>query len=435
MDPLNSAGRIAGRSVRPKRVLMIAFHFPPLRGSSGIQRTLRFVQHLPKYGWESLVLSAHPRAYDDTSVDQLGEIPAATVVRRATAFNAARHFSLSGRYPNWLALPDRWSSWILGAVPAGLAMIHKYRPDLIWSTYPIASAHVIGGHLARISGLPWIADFRDPMAQVGYPSEAAQWRAFKRIEERALHRADRSVFTTPGAARFYAKRYPEVEATRIAVIENGYDEETFARVEEGFRKTPRHGRKVVLLHSGIIYPSERDPRALFSALAALKARGALNSENFVLRLRASGYDAMWAAQAHELGISDLIEISAPLGYREALLEMLDTDSLLVLQASNCNEQIPAKLYEYLRAGRPILALTDPEGDTAAVLRSAGLTSMARLDDQHAIETTLVAFLERVRNDSEPKAEPTVVASSSREGRAAQLARVMDATLAARSGAL
>src|ERR1041384_1514447 len=79
-------------------VLMVAYHFPPFAASSGIQRTLGF----------------------------------------------ARHLSLKGRYPALLARPDRWISWWFGAVPKGLAMIRKYRPHVLWSTYPIATAHAIG---------------------------------------------------------------------------------------------------------------------------------------------------------------------------------------------------------------------------------------------------------------------------------------------------
>ena len=92
-----------------KRVLMIAYHFPPLAGSSGIQRTLRFMRHLPEFGWEPLVLTAHPRAYERTSSDQLADIPEGIVVARAPAFDAARHFAIAGRYPRFLARPDRWA--------------------------------------------------------------------------------------------------------------------------------------------------------------------------------------------------------------------------------------------------------------------------------------------------------------------------------------
>ncbi|MHB8847456.1 MAG: glycosyltransferase, partial [Burkholderiales bacterium] len=79
-----------------------------------------------------------------------------------------------------------------------------------------------------------------------------------------------------------------------------------------------------------------------------------------------------------------------------LTEMLTTDGLLILQASNCNHQIPAKLYEYMRAGRPILALTDPVGDTAKLLQEAGIHTIAPLDDVEAIQEKLLDFLTAVQ---------------------------------------
>jgi len=183
-----------------KRVLMIAYHFPPLAGSSGIQRTLRFVQHLPSFGWEPLVISADPRAYERSSDDLLAEIPPGTVVERAFALDTARHLAFGGRYMGWMARPDRWISWRFAAVRAGMRMIKKYRPDAIWSTYPIPTAHLIGAELHRRTGVPWLADFRDPMAQEGYPADPQTWQAFKRIEVEAVRNARFSIFTTPGAA-------------------------------------------------------------------------------------------------------------------------------------------------------------------------------------------------------------------------------------------
>jgi len=115
---------------------MIAYHFPPLAGSSGIQRTLRFVQHLPKFGWEPLVLSADPRAYERTSDDLMAEVPDGIVVRRAFALDTARHLSIAGRYIGAMARPDRWVSWKLAAVKEGMRMIREFKPQAIWSTYP-----------------------------------------------------------------------------------------------------------------------------------------------------------------------------------------------------------------------------------------------------------------------------------------------------------
>lgn len=418
-----------------RKLLMIAYHFPPLRGSSGIQRTLRFVQHLPKFGWDPLVLTAHPRAYEDTSDDQMREIPEGTVVERAFALNTARHLSLFGRYPGSLALPDRWATWRFGAIPAGMALIRRHRPDAIWSTYPIATAHVIGAALARKSGLPWIADFRDPMAQDGYPADPRAWNAYRRIEEMALRDSATSVFTTPGCADLYRDRYPDIPAVKSVVIENGYDEDTFARAESELASqasasqthgTPLHpSPRFVLLHSGVVYPDERDPRPLFAALARLKREGILSGGTFCLRLRASGYDAMLEALARSCGIDDLVSLEPAIPYHRALQEMLVVDGLLIMQASNCNQQIPAKLYEYVRAKRPVLALTDPAGDTAATLRAAGLASMARLDDAASIAAAIPAFIARIRDGRELTATPEAIAASSREGRAKSLAELLD----------
>jgi len=200
---------------------MIAYHFPPLAGSSGIQRTLRFVQHLPTLGWMPIVLTAHPRAYEATSDDLLGEVPRDVLVERALAFDTARHFSLFKRYPMFLARPDRWLSWKWGAIPAGIRLIRRHQPAAIWSTYPIATAHVIAAELQRRSGLPWIADFRDPMAQEGYPAERKTWQQFKEIEETAVRHAACSVFVTRSAARMYRERYDARDPSRLVVIENG----------------------------------------------------------------------------------------------------------------------------------------------------------------------------------------------------------------------
>lgn len=212
-----------------KRLLMIAFHFPPLAGSSGIQRTLRFARYLPDNGWEPVVLTAHPRAYERTSADQMQDVAPTLRVVRAQAWDTARHLSIGGRYIGALARPDRWLSWKYDAIRQGMRIIRKLSPAAIWSTYPIATAHLIGLALHQRSGLPWIADFRDPMAQDGYPADPITWQQFKSIETQAAQHAAAMVFTTPGACDDYRQRYPQA-ASRIHLIENGYDEAPFREI-------------------------------------------------------------------------------------------------------------------------------------------------------------------------------------------------------------
>ena len=418
-----------------KRVLMVAFHFPPMAGSSGIQRTLRFVQHLPRVGWQPLVLSAHPRAYDRVSDDLGSEVPAGTVVHRAFALDTARHLAVRDRYAAFMARPDRWVSWRFDAVRQGLRMIREHRVDAIWSTYPIATAHLIGAALQRKTGLPWIADFRDPMAQTTYPADPITRQRFREVEALAMRQAGYCTFTTPGAARMYRERYP-MAAERIVVLENGYDEETFAAAEAAHpaaRTSPLNPGAVTLLHSGIVYPSERDPAPLFEALGRLHRAGAIHPGTLRLRFRAPVHDDLLRALARQHGIEPFIEVCAPVGYREAIVEMLRADALLVMQSSGCNEQVPAKVYEYLRAQRPVLCLSDPVGDTVAVLREAGGASFARLDSAGEIEAALPPFIDSVRQHRPGLADAATIVRASRGGRAAALAQMLDSLEPRRHG--
>lgn len=414
------------REARVKKILMIAFHFPPSVGSSGIQRTLRFVQHLPTLGWEPLVLTAHTRAYEDLSEHMLADIPAGTVVHRAMAFDAARHFQIGGRYLGWMARPDRWVSWKYFAIQKGLKLIEAFKPDVIWSTYPIATAHVIASALQRKTGIPWIADFRDPMAQPGYPSDPCTWRSYLAIEADALAQARFCVFTTPSAARAYQELYPQ-SASRIKVVENGYDEESFLSAERTVhrpQRAPAQAGPLVLLHSGIVYPMERDPRHFFVALARLQQEGQLSPSDLRIRFRAAVHETLLRQLAIDHGVQDFIEMCPAIPYREALAEMMSVDALLVMQASNCNAQIPAKIYEYLRAGKPILALTDPAGDTAGVVRAAGLDSMVRLDSADDIARLLPALIQNWRQGRGTLPLASAVQQASRFGRSQGLAALL-----------
>jgi hypothetical protein len=408
------------------RVLMVAYHYPPMRGSSGIQRTLKFSQYLPQHGWQPLVLSAHPRAYALSGPDQLAEIPPEAIVRRAFALDTSRHLSLRGRYAGWMALPDRWVTWCLGAVPAGLRMIRRYRPQVLWTTYPIASANLIGLALHRLTGLPWIADLRDPLTDVDYPADPLTRRVYRWIEAQTLRHCTLAVCTTPGAIVTYTQRFPAIPASRFALIENGYDEENFVGAAAlQAPVTAVAGRPFTLVHSGIIYPSERDPVLFFAALASLKAAGSVTAARLRVVLRATAHDDYLAGLIAHYGIGDIVGLAPHIAYRDALAEMLGADGLLVLQAANCNHQIPAKLYEYLRARRPVLALTDAAGDTAAALRHAGIDTIGPLDDSGGIAAALLRFLGLAEAGRAPLAADEAVAANSRRARTAELARLLD----------
>ena len=90
---------------------MIPFHYPPMVGSSGVQRSLVFSANLTQHGWVPTVLTAHPRAHQRISQETMGAIPKDVSVKRVFALDTAKHLSFRGRYSKWMALPDRWFSW------------------------------------------------------------------------------------------------------------------------------------------------------------------------------------------------------------------------------------------------------------------------------------------------------------------------------------
>ena len=404
------------------RVLMVAYHFPPIAGSSGVLRSLKFCRYLPEFGWQPTVLTIHPRGYEQTNDSQSREVPSDVQVVRAFGFDTRRHLSIRGAYPNALALPDRWASWVLGAVPAGLSLIRKQNIDAIFTTYPIASAVLIGYILHRLTGKPWIVDFRDSMTEEGYPPNETTWRVYRWLERQAVQRASKILFTAPGTVRMYLERYPELREEKCLLLPNGYDEADFA----GISTAQVTGKKVRLLHSGLVYPWERDPRPFFRALSRLKQEGKISADTISVELRACGAEEQFKQDVAQLDIADLVHFLPALPYRQALQDAAESDALLLLQAGCCDHQIPAKAYEYFRLQRPILALTTHAGDTAAVLRQAGGATIVDIADEDAIYRTVPEFLGRVQTGSHPATPEENARFFSRRSQTERLAACLSA---------
>ena len=415
-----------------KRILMVPYHFPPASGSSGHLRALSFVRELPRHGWEPIVLTATRTAYAASTNGAKTEIPDGVRIHRAFALDAARHLAFRGRYFRRTALPDRWANWVFAAIPLGLALIARYRPKVLWTTYPIATAHLIGLALNKLTGIPWIADFRDPMMEVDpytgqrYPGEPDLWNARSWIESRALQNSSRSVFVSAGALKICKERYPQLQPSNFSLVPNGYDEESFAEAEKRVRARPNPTGPRILLHSGLLYPTpDRDPKDFFVALAEMKRENAVSADSLQVILRASGYEERYRKQIAELGIADIVRLEPPKSYVDALAEMLTVDGLLLFQGYTSNPAIPAKLYEYFRARRPIFALVHEDGETAATLRAERVGTIVPLDSSKLIAAGLRKFLSELGNQAGAVPSIDAVQKHSRTARAAEFAALLD----------
>ncbi len=410
-----------------RSILMIPFHYPPMGGSSGVQRSLFFSSCLGEHGWKSLVLTAHSRAHPITSSEGLKDIPSHAVVKRTFAIDAARHLSIGGRFPRFLALPDRWSSWVVSAVWSGWWMIKKHQPSVIWTTYPIASSHLIGFLLHKLTKLPWIADFRDPMTEEDYPSNPTVFKFYRWLEKKVMQNARYVVVTTPGVKRVYGARYGLEFIDKIKIIQNGFDESKFSRVEANLnqknQQTSDNERPLRMVHSGVIYPEERDPEPLFLAISELKSQGVVSAKTLLLELRSAGHDDLFESMLSKHDIQDIVKLLPSIPHEESIEDMLTADVLLLLQGSTCNEQIPAKAYEYIRTGKPVIALTDEKGDTGQLLEQLGVGIIAALESKDEIKQ-VIAQVETICNQFH-LLESDKIQSFSRQSETKELADLLE----------
>lgn len=408
-----------------RRILMVAFQYPPFGSSSGLQRTLSFSRELSCYDWQPLILAPSPRAYPRLSHDLDDKIPHDIVVRRTFALDACRHLALAGRYLAWTALPDQWSTWWFSGVWEGWKMIRKYRPSVIWSTYPTATAHLIALTLHRLTKIPWVADFRDPMVYEAWPRDQMMRRVRSWVERETIRHCTRAVFVTDSARELYQEKYSSIPRTHFTVIANGYDEESFAELALPKVRSEYSMGPLTLVHSGLLEPSDRNPSAFFEALVALRNKGLVAPDLLRVVLRASGSQEVYHRKLEQCGLVDIVHLAPRVGYAEALAEMMSADGLLVFQGADCNRQIPAKIYEYVRARKPVMALADPEGETAKLLQGMGINFIARLDNKDEIQVQLENFLQDLQNGTAPIPSSEVVTHHSRQWKAKELASLLD----------
>ena len=127
----------------------------------------------------------------------------------------------------------------------------------------------------------------------------------------------------------------------------------------------------------------------------------------------------------ELGINDIVRLEPVVAYRDALREMLRADGLLLMQGSVCNHQIPAKIYEYYRAGKPILALVDPSGISASMLREVGVPDIADIANAEHIADTLLGLMAALKEGRRAGVARNAAAKNSRKSRSAELANLLN----------
>ncbi|GEA05637.1 hypothetical protein KUL42_03980 [Alteromonas sp. KUL42] len=350
-----------------KTLLMVAFEFPPSNGAS-VPRIESFYRYLKKWGWRVVVLTASEQAYerkDDSYEDKTEDL-----IYRAMALDVPRHLSIKGKYFSSLEFPDRWGlTWIPCALHKGKKLLKKYKPDVIWSTSPIPSTHYIAQKLSSINSTPWVADYRDPFHYMNGSLGKSLDKLHRKIDVKTLTQASKLTFATEQVRELYCQKYGELVRKKRSVIENGFDESNFEKLQEmAAISSPFSSEKFSLYYSGVLYNYGRDPVPIFKAMSTLLSEGKLSEKTFELVFQGAGTGDEFKEVLEELGISNLVKFLAPVPFLHALSNMMNCNALLLIQDERFNKQIPGKLYEYLRTQKKLL-VKSPIGSATECLAS------------------------------------------------------------------
>lgn len=379
-----------------RHALFVAFHFPPEASSSGVLRTLKYVRYLEEYGWRVTAITPQTDAFPVTDAGLEAQLPASCRLVRTRYLNTKQHLAIRGRYPALLALPDTWIGWLPWAVAAG-RRVHQSDPfDVVYSTSPHATAHLIARRIARRSGRPWVTDFRDPWfedpPEPGAP-DGFLFRAIdRRLERGVIEDCSAVVASTTELRNLLRARYPRLPDDKFSTILNGYDEADFKDAPPS--RDSRNGR-MTILHAGSVNADFRDPRPLLAALRRCGDAGTIDLSRVRVKLIGGGpfadSEEMRTAIAR-LGVADAVEVLPRVPYAQSLRELANADLLLLIQASpDTTALVPAKLYEYLRAQRPVLALVHRGATAEVVAMTGGGWAVAPEDEQDLYDTLTEAF--------------------------------------------
>jgi glycosyltransferase involved in cell wall biosynthesis len=372
------------------KVLLVTLYFPPA-GGAGVQRPLKFATHLPALGigthvlapedpkWvhrdEELAPPTQAWVHRVRYVGPKGRLPAEELHGLQGLERAGRKAALAFRRT---LVPDENVSWNLTAVPAAIRIVRREGIDVVVTTSPPSSVHLVGAAVKRATGARWIADLRDSV--IANPH--------RRVESR-LVRAKEA--TGQGVARLVARYADAVSAVtapiadelralgarRVTAIGNGCDFEDFAGLEY------RRGERFRLTHTGSFF-GRRSPRAVLEALAGADAEIVAR---FVGDFRAS--DREWARR---LDLEGRLELLPYLPRRQVLQLQRDSEALLLLipeSGGRGRAVLSAKVFEYLAAERPILAAVPPDGAAADLIRETGTGIVVPPDDVDGIREALL----------------------------------------------
>jgi glycosyltransferase involved in cell wall biosynthesis len=366
-------------------------HFPP-GGGGGVQRPLKFASHLPALGIETHVLAPDVPGADDAELELPTQAwihrvryvgpragrPSEQLVAKQGLSRVGTQAALLGRR---LLVPDENVPWSTIATPFAIRLVRREGIDVVLTTSPPPSLHLLGATVKRTTGAAWVADLRDPLTS--HPHRRGYESRLARVKESTVGGVGRLVASQADAV--VAASEPIAEEMRalkpkgkVVTIANGCDFDDFAGLEH------HTSDRLRITHAGHFH-GKRDPRPFLRALAES------GLDDVVVRF-AGDFRAADREYAESLGLGDRVELLGEVSRRRSLELQRDSDVLLLLipeSGGRGKGVLTGKIYEYLAAERPILAAVPPDGAAAQLVRDAGAGVVVPSDDVEALREALL----------------------------------------------
>ncbi len=387
-------------------------------------RTLKFVKYLPEFGWRPIILTVdnryYPSSFQDLSL--LDEIPAiASIYRTGTAISppfgetSSKSSSLAekknhlGKYFRSLlekivprkmgVIQDYGFFWLPQALLMARKIIRTESIDLIFTTSPPHSVHLLGKTLRKRYHLPWVADFRDGWTRTEmYVAESPLRRRFDKACERAIIReADQVVCVTPPIVDDFCQDYPKAKA-KTHVIYNGFDPADFESSAE-----PIRNREVFTLTyvGSLSARPHRSPDVVLQAARSLAEKNADFQRRCKIEFVGLTVELPLQEMIKECGLESMCSVVGLVSHTAAIEYMKKADVLLLLinfrQRFGDSGILTGKFAEYLATGKPILAVTT-EGIAANLIREHHLGTVVAPDDVKGIDKALSDYFHRWQNN-------------------------------------
>lgn len=436
-----------------KNVLVIAYYFPP-SGGPGVQRVLKHIQYLPECGWNPIVLTVANGDFPARDESLLAKIPSSVHVERTEIYEPYTLYrKLTGKPANTpidvnvikkesqgrsfteniaefiratVFIPDARIGWLPTAVDAGLKLIQEHNIEAIYNSSPPYTTSLIARQLKRRSGLRWVTGFRDPWT--GFLTTPKRWFLpawiDKRLEHSVFREADAVECAWEGIVKDIAGKFPDVPLAKLHHIPNGFDSSDYPTLPENAVANDRF----TITYTGSMY-GRRNPASFLAALKLLIQHGEIKPEELTARF-IGRFGAEVLEMFDRFPHKTSLEIHGYMAHEESIACLLRSNALLLVvdEAKESEEIVPGKVYEYIGAMRPIIAVAPTHGAIHDLLVETESGTTAHQSDVEGIALVIGAYIQAWRNKKPFLPNASAIAQYERKNATWRLAGLLEGKL-------